>query len=172
MDDVSFLECPNCGSSDFVEIASNKHQCVYCGTILTSGEAKPDLVKCPRCGFENERGDHYCNNCGKVLVSWVPDEIKKMDLAVISIIATVAGLFIIPVGGAILGLFVGYKALRQARASGGGRDSEKRARTAIIVGWVGLALGVLPLCLAMTVPGMKRGYSICDELFQMLSDLF
>jgi hypothetical protein len=81
------------------------------------------------------------------------------------------GFFIIPVGGTILGLVLGYKALRQIRASGGGRDSEKRTRTAIIVGWAGITLGVLPLCLAMAMPGMEWGCSICDELFQMLSDL-
>ena len=171
MGDTSFWECPNCGSTDLVEITPNKRRCAYCGTILTSYETRPDLVKCPRCGFDNERGDRYCNNCGAVLAGWVAVEMmKKTDPAIISIVATVAGLVVFPIGGAILGLVLGYRALRQARAGGKGAGSERLARTAIIVGWIGIALNVLPLFMILGVSGVQAACSLCDGLFEMLSD--
>lgn len=111
MSNVTVWECPNCGSTDFVDVGLNKQQCEYCGTILTLDEVAPKLVKCPRCGFDNERGDRYCNNCGGVLGRWTPIESKKLDLATFSIIATFFGSFVVPFGGPILGLILGYKAL-------------------------------------------------------------
>lgn len=174
MSDVDFWECPNCGSTNLVEIERNKHQCTYCGTILATRATKPDLVKCARCGFDNERGDRYCNNCGKVLVSWAPvvAESKKMDPATLSIIVSVVGSFFIPFGGPVVGLILGYKAFRDARDSGI-EKSEKRAKVAIVVGWFIIVSTILPLCLAMGTPIVQPGCSFCqglfDELFNMAS---
>ena len=174
MSDVDFWECPNCGSADLVEIEQNKYQCTYCGTVLATREAKPDLVKCPHCGFDNEHGDRYCNNCGRALVSWAPVVLiksagsKKMDPATLSIIVSVVGSFFIPFGGPIVGLILGYKALKDARDGGGGEESEKRAKTAIVVGWAVVAFSMLPLCLTMGMPGARWGCSLCEELFDKL----
>ena len=60
-------------------------------------------------------------------------------------------------------------ALREARAGGWG--SEKMARTAVIVGWGGIVLGLLPLCMAMTMSGAQLGYSLCNDLLQVVSDV-
>ena len=173
MSAVNYWECPNCGSTDFVEVTPRQHRCAYCGTVLTLPEAGPELVTCPHCGFDNERGDRYCNNCGRTLVSWAEPAERakrvKRDPAVTSIIVTVVGSFFLPIVGAILGLVLAYKALREARAGGWG--SEKTARTAVIVGWGGIALGLLPLCMAMTTSGTQLGYSLCNNLLQMVSDV-
>ena len=173
MSTVNFWECPNCGGTDFVEVTPRQHRCVYCGTVLTLSETEPELVTCPHCGFDNERGDRYCNNCGRTLVSWAEPVERtrrvKRDPAVISIIVTVVGSLFMPFVGAIVGLVLAYKALRQARAGGWG--SEKMAKTAVIVGWSGIALCLLPLCMAMTMPGVHLGYSLCNDLFQMVADV-
>jgi phage FluMu protein Com len=156
-----------------VEIERNKNQCTYCGTILATRETKPDLVKCPRCGFDNERGDRYCNNCGKVLVSWAPvvAESKKMDPATLSILVSAVGSFFIPFGGPVVGLILGYKALRDARNSSFGEKSEKRAKVAIAIGWGILILSTLPICMAMGMPVVQSGCSFCQGLLDKLSNI-
>jgi predicted RNA-binding Zn-ribbon protein involved in translation (DUF1610 family)/uncharacterized membrane protein len=172
LSDVSLWECPNCGSTDFAEIAPHRHQCAYCGTVLTSHETASHLVRCPRCGFDNEQATRYCANCGRSLVGWTLLEgKKKTDPAVISIIATFAGSLVMPIGGAILGLILGYRALREARATDGRSGSESLARVAVILGWAGIAVSVLPLCMVLTMSGVQGGYSACAELFHMLSDM-
>lgn len=173
MSDVDFWECPNCGSTDLAEIERNKHQCTYCGTVLATREIKPDLVKCPRCGFDNERGDRYCNDCGKVLVSWAPvvAESTKMDPAILSILVSVVGSFFIPFVGPVVGLILGYKALKDARDGGMGEKSEKRAKAAIVIGWLIIVSSILPLCLAMGMPAVQSGCSLCEGLFDELLNM-
>jgi hypothetical protein len=181
MADVSFWECPNCGGSDFAEIAPRKHRCVYCGTVLTEPEVAQErtdhTVVCPRCGFENERGDLYCNNCGRALVDGlVRRERGKMDPAVLSIIATLFGSMIIPFGGPILGLYLGYKALKDARAEDVGGRSEGLAKAAVVIGWSFVAFQVFFVCMALFMPGVQLGCSLCKDLLdgvtQVVSGLF
>jgi hypothetical protein len=90
----------------------------------------------------------------------------KRDPAIISMVVTIVGFFVFPILSAVAGLVLGYKALREARAGGWG--SEKLARIAVIVGWIGLAS---PFCLTMTAVGTQFGYSLCGVLTQMLSDI-
>lgn len=170
MSEMHVLECPNCGSGDFREIAPNRHRCAYCGTIMTSRDRPPDRVRCPQCGFENERGDRYCNQCGAALAGPARARSTRRDPALVSIIVTVAGSMFVPLMGAIIGLILAYKALRDARADGGQARSEKLAKTAVIVGWGGVAFGVLPLCLMVTASGAQMGITVCGDLFHALSD--
>jgi hypothetical protein len=181
MGEVSFWECPNCGGSDFAEIAPRKHRCVYCGTVLTEPEVAQErtdhTVVCPRCGFENEWGDLYCNNCGRALVDGlVRQERGRMDPAVLSIIATFFGSMIVPVGGPILGLYLGYKALKDARAGDAGNRSEVLAKAAVVIGWGVLAMHFLAVSMALLMPGVQLGCSLCNDLLdgvtQVVSGLF
>jgi uncharacterized membrane protein/predicted RNA-binding Zn-ribbon protein involved in translation (DUF1610 family) len=170
VDEVSVFECPNCGGTDFAQLTQNRRKCAYCGTVLTLRETKPKVVRCPRCGFDNERGDRYCNNCGRPLVSWSPvTKAKRMDPALLSIIVSVVGSLFIFLGGPAVGLVLGYRALREARASGGGDRLERRAKAAVVVGWIVLASTVLPLCLSLLMPGVQWGCSACQGLFEELS---
>ena len=185
--EVNVWECPNCGGNDFAEIEEGKHRCAYCGSVLTvrnqafpasegskaAKAAKPglsDTVVCPRCGSNTERGNRYCNTCGQALVRGAPHGNWKpgTDPASISIIASIVGSFFIPGVGPILGLALGYKALKDARDGGKGPKSEKRARTAILVGWAAVFLGALPICIAVAAPTVQWGYSFCESLFDGL----
>jgi uncharacterized membrane protein len=172
--DVS--NCPNCGSSAFEEVAPDRKRCMYCGTVLKVHKPPPGPVTCPHCGFENERGDRYCSNCGQSLLSWTPvKEINKLDPALLSIIVSLAGSFIMPPIGGIVGLVLGYRALKDAQNRGMGEEAEKRAKAAVVVGWVVLgAMAALP-CSMAGMSGVRWGCSLCnrmfDELGSLLSDL-
>ena len=160
MSDVRFWEFPNCGGSDFVEISAHKHRCAYCGTALTVHEPKAEsvLVTCPHCGSENERGDRYCNNCGKTL-GWTL-AVGKIDPAII--ITTVVGSSFLPIGAAILGLILGHKALREARAGGEGNE---------VIGWIGLAYTALPFCILLGGIWAEIASEIINGLIDILSQL-
>jgi hypothetical protein len=171
LSDASFVACPNCGSTDFDEIGPHKHRCAYCGTVLRTRERTPDRVRCPRCGSDNTRGDRYCKQCGAALARAMPIGLTRIDPALLSIIATVMGLLFIPLLGGVLGLILGYRALRQARAGGGASGSEELARAAVVVGWIGVAFTVLPLCAIVGISGVQLGYSLCNGLFEALTDI-
>ncbi len=180
MSDVSFWECPNCGSNDFAETEQDKYQCTYCGSVMTvrnqgfsaSGATKPgfsDVVQCPRCGSNTERGTRYCDNCGQALVNRTPivrkNWRKTTEPAFISIIVSTLGSFFIPGVGPILGLILGYKALKDARDGGKGQQSENHAKTAIIIGWIFVLFNLIPICLAIGGSSIQWGCSLCQSLY-------
>jgi hypothetical protein len=124
------------------------------------------LLRCPRCKFDNDPDALYCKQCGLAISKWTSAEKPKTDLAIISIIATIVGSLFVPIGGAVLGLILGYKARDQARASDGKISSEQTARIAIVLGWVVLAMSVLPLCMLPLLFGGELGFSLCGALPQ------
>jgi len=99
----------------------------------------------------------------------MPTERKKLDPALVSMLVTVFGSMMIPLIGPGVGLFLAYRARRQARTSGDSR-SERLARTAIILGWAFMALSMLPLCLALTSSSVQAGYTFCKGMYEALSD--
>ncbi|MBN1978687.1 MAG: zinc ribbon domain-containing protein [Anaerolineae bacterium] len=167
------IECPNCGGANFEGIAPGRHRCVYCGTVLTSREPErpPDLVRCPYCGYENARAARYCNQCGKRLPGWLNALFKNTDPGAISLVVTLVGTFVFPfpLASPIVGLVLGYRALKSAREGGG--NSEKLARAAVITGWAVLACTMLPLCFVFGSSGVQAAYSACDGLGRALLDM-
>lgn len=173
VNDFDTIECPNCGGAYFKDIAPSRHRCVYCGTVLTSREPEesPDLGRCPYCGYENLRSARYCNQCGKRLPGWLTGLFKNSDPGVISIIVTVVGTFFLPfpLVSPIVGLVLGYRALKTARE--GGSNSEKLAQWAVVIGWIVLACTILPLCLVFGGSSVQVAYSTCDGLSRTLLDV-
>jgi DNA-directed RNA polymerase subunit RPC12/RpoP len=173
MDGFDTIECPNCGGTNFEDITPSRHRCVYCGTVLTSREPEesPDLVRCPYCGYENARSARYCNQCGKRLPGWLTGLFRNSDPGLISILVTLVGSFFLPfpLVSPIVGLVLGYRALRSAREGGG--NSEKLAKWAVIVGWFVLASTILPLCFLFGSSSVQVTYSTCDGLSRALLDM-
>lgn len=167
MNGAGILGCNNCGGAGLAEISPDEWRCEYCGTTLKLSRMEPSLFNCPRCTFENEPGARYCNQCGLALEKWVSREKPKADLAIASILATVLGSFFVPVGGAILDLILAYKARVQAQASGCRSGSAEFARIAIAVGWIGLAIGLFPLCILPAMLGGQMGLSICGGMTEL-----
>lgn len=171
--DFDTIECPNCGGANFEDVAPGRHRCVYCGTVLTSREPErpPDLVRCPYCGYENARGARYCNQCGKRLPGWLNALFKNADPGAISLIVTLVGTFMLalPVVSPIIGLVLGYRALKSAREGGG--NSERLARAAVITGWAVLAFTILPMCLMLAGSSVQVTYTTCDGLGRALLEM-
>ncbi len=67
-------------------------------------------------------------------------------LALISLIAGILGLTILPTIGSIAGLIMGYIAKRQIEESRGAMGGEGMAKAGIILGWIGVAFLILGLC--------------------------
>ena len=59
--------------------------------------------------------------------------------------------WIIFLGGSIAAAVMGHMARSQIRQSAGAQTGEGLATTGIVLGWAGVALSVLPLCLAPVV---------------------
>jgi hypothetical protein len=166
---IGYWKCPNCGGADFTEIVPGRYRCAYCGSILGVREVKPPAVDCPHCRFKNERGDRYCHNCGKPLTSWALEQGGVRDPAVVSILVTVVGSLFLSVIGPIVGFFLGYKALAQARSIGDVRG-EKLARTAVTIAWAFIAFNGLSLCLSVGVFGLQAVSALIAEILQNLSN--
>jgi len=70
-------------------------------------------------------------------------------LAIGSLVASILGLTLIPTIGSIVGLILGYMAKRQIAESAGTVGGEGVAKAGIIIGWVGVGLTVLGICLVV-----------------------
>ena len=72
---------------------------------------------------------------------------QNSGLAIGSLIASILGLTLFPTIGSIIGLILGYMARNQIRDSGGTMGGEGLAKAGIIIGWIGIALAVVGICL-------------------------
>jgi hypothetical protein len=76
-------------------------------------------------------------------------------MAIVSLISGILGLTFIPLLGSIVAVITGYMARNEIRASGGTVGGEGLATAGLILGWIGVALLVLGLCIggiAILVP--------------------
>jgi hypothetical protein len=158
------LDCPNCGAARFFRSDRGSQICDHCGTEPETTGSGSGFALFPACHSTNEMVARCCRECGLALDMRRPDQTKRLDLAAISIAATVIGSMFVPVVGPILGLFLAHKARDQARATGKVSGSAELARIAIPVGWVGLGVTLVAMCL---VPFFMRGQiavSICSGM--------
>ena len=93
---------------------------------------------------------------------------QTSGLAIGSLIASILGLTLFPTIGSIIGLILGYMARNQIRDSGGTMTGEGLATAGIILGWVGVALAVIGICLVVLMAagliGVPFGITICSGL--------
>jgi len=89
-------------------------------------------------------------------------------LAIGSLIASIMGLTLLPTIGSVIGLILGYMARNQIRDSGGTIGGDGLAKAGIIIGWIGVALTVLGVCVVLLawvgVIGGSLGLTICAGL--------
>ena len=88
-------------------------------------------------------------------------------MAIASLVASILGVTIMPTVGSIVGLILGYLARNQIRDSGGTIGGEGLAKAGIIIGWVGIGLAVIYICIfvAMLVLGLSiPGLALCGAL--------
>ncbi len=89
-------------------------------------------------------------------------------LAVGSLIASILGLTLIPTIGSVIGLILGYMARKEIRNSRGAMQGEGLAKAGIILGWIGVGLAVIGVCLFVLMwaglLGGSFGLGICANL--------
>ena len=72
-------------------------------------------------------------------------------MALVSLIAGIVGLTIIPLVGSIVAVITGPMARKEIAASAGAQGGDTMARAGIILGWVGIGFSVLGLCIACLI---------------------
>jgi hypothetical protein len=76
-----------------------------------------------------------------------PAPVSTNTMAILSLVAGIAGLSVLPFLGSIVAVILGPIAKRDIAASGGAQTGEGLATAGTILGWVGIGLTVLGLCL-------------------------
>ena len=177
MTHLDFFKCPGCGSSDYISVETGRARCAYCGQSATALQASPARsepvdepakpITCYRCGAENDRRALYCNRCGSepTGLSALLGRLRNNPAAV-SMLVSVLGAVFFPPLGAVVGLALAYRALGMARR--GTNGDEKSARLAVLIGWGGLALSALPLCLIAAWSGAQMGLTLFENLVREL----
>jgi len=69
-------------------------------------------------------------------------------MALVSLIAGITGLTILPTVGCIVALITGYMAKKEIREAAGAMGGEGMATAGLILGWIGIGLSVVGLCAA------------------------
>lgn len=72
--EINRLRCPACGATAPESVKPNEQfRCLSCGSVLVLTDTHPaDQVLCTRCNTINEANNHYCINCGSVLLITCP----------------------------------------------------------------------------------------------------
>ena len=86
--------------------------------------------------------------------------------AIASLIFSILGLIgVLPLVGSVIGLLLGYSARKEIDQSAGAVSGHSLAQAGIIVGWLGIGLGIMLLCLIITGLVAIPGIAICAGLF-------
>lgn len=72
-------------------------------------------------------------------------------MAVISLVAGILGISFFPLIGSIVAVIIGPMARREIRESRGALSGDGLATAGIVLGWIGIALSVVGLCIASTI---------------------
>ena len=86
--------------------------------------------------------------------------------AIVSLIASISAFFIFPIIGSIVGIIAGNSAKNDIRNRPYQVTGEGLAQAGIIIGWIGLGLAVLGICLAVLIFGGSFGLGFCALLGQ------
>lgn len=89
--------------------------------------------------------------------------------AIASLILGILGLIqVLPIIGSIAGLILGYAAKSEISRGNGAIGGEGLAQAGIILGWIGVGLTVIGLCLAALVfigaLSLPFGFALCDQM--------
>jgi len=93
-------------------------------------------------------------------------------MALVSLIAGIAGLTIFPFIGSIVAVITGNIGRKEIVASAGGQTGDGLALAGLIMGWIGVGLGVIAicaLCVAFVLPFVLLGTT--DQSFGQVAPL-
>jgi hypothetical protein len=84
-----------------------------------------------------------------------PENRPTNTMAIVSLVAGILGLSFIPLIGSIVAVITGPMAKKEIQQSMGSMDGEGLAKAGMIIGWIGIALGVMGCCgmiIAFVIP--------------------
>lgn len=119
---------------------------------------------CSKCGREMPLQSSFCSNCGTQVNSISPTTQFQFQptpnvysppprTAGIAIAAFIVALFFSPIG-----LILGYVARKEIRASNGNLGGSGLATTAIVLGWISVAVFFFLVVLVITIAATSPGY--------------
>ena len=90
--------------------------------------------------------------------------------SIISLISGIANFIGFPFWGAVAALVTGYAAKAEIQKSNGRVGGERLAKAGLILGWVGLGLGFLVICLSVLMfLGFCGGIAFCGPLSELIN---
>ena len=90
--------------------------------------------------------------------------------SIISLISGIANFVGFPFWGAVAALVTGYAAKAEIQKSNGRVGGERLAKAGLILGWVGLGLGFLVICLSVLMfLGIFGGIAFCGPLSELIN---
>jgi len=78
----------------------------------------------------------------------IPQTTPNSSLALVSLVAGILGLTALPTIGSIAALVTGYMARKEIRESGGALGGDGMATAGLILGWIGVGLLLIGICIA------------------------
>jgi hypothetical protein len=72
--------------------------------------------------------------------------LPNSNMAVVSLIAGILGLTLIPLVGSVIAIITGMMARREIREGGGTMGGDGLATAGLVLGWIGVGLGVIGIC--------------------------
>ena len=102
-----------------------------------------------------------------------PYQLPNSTMAVVSLVAGILGLTILPTLGSIVAVITGMMARREIRDSAGTLGGDGMATAGLVMGWIGIGLGILGCCIF----GFAVAFPFCIALaesgeFWILPGLF
>jgi hypothetical protein len=92
--------------------------------------------------------------------------LPNSTLAMVSLITGILGLTLMPFIGSIVAVITGPMAQKEINQSQGTLGGESLAKTGIILGWIGIGLGIIGICIA----GFFIAIPLCLGLFAISSE--
>ncbi len=93
--------------------------------------------------------------------------------SIISLIGGISNFVGFPFWGAVIALITGYIAKSEIEKSHGRVGGERLAKAGLILGWIGIGLGLLTICLAMLMfLGVIGGALICGPLSALINSAY
>jgi hypothetical protein len=96
--------------------------------------------------------------------------IKNSNWAVIALISGIAGLTLVPFLGSLIAIIGGYAAKDDIHNSMGRLVGESMATWGLVLGWIGMALIIITLCLSIIIP-LATGAALCGGLPDLMNGL-
>lgn len=79
----------------------------------------------------------------------LPPARPNSTMAIVSLVSGILGLTLFPFLGSIVAVITGYMAKREIRDSQDALAGDGLATAGLVMGWIGIALGVLSICCAL-----------------------